>query len=377
MHEAFEASSQFLGTWAAGTGLLLTVLALGLPAWRAFVLVGRVLYVAWLQLRPRPEGRDLPGGLGDVGDVHGPEPLRELVFSARRLWTQIAHERSRKASWFDGELPRALAFWVGDAAQRFTSATELRAEAWRWLSQAIEVERGLPADAAELVADTERRLRALALGEGELGARVDAMLAVLAGFEMGVRQLDNRGYRAPPVPGPAGLDAEPSQGHEARRDAHARLLHSFEPDIQRVARRYANDAATRDDLAQEIRLALWVALPKHRGDASARTYVLRIAHYCGAKFARRQPRWRPEIECIDASKDLFDALACADQRRRLHAAVEALPSHERRALELLLSGLSYKEIARRLEISEGSASVRVSRARKRLRHRLAPVLTSA
>ena len=48
--------------------------------------------------------------------------------------------------------------------------------------------------------------------------------------------------------------------------------------IRRLCAAYAFSAADREDLFQDIFLAVWRALPGFRGDSSVRTWLYRIAH---------------------------------------------------------------------------------------------------
>jgi RNA polymerase sigma-70 factor (ECF subfamily) len=69
--------------------------------------------------------------------------------------------------------------------------------------------------------------------------------------------------------------------------------------LTRLAASYARDAGDREDLFQEIAVAIWRALPRFRGECSERTFLFRIAHNRGiAHIARRRP---PTIE---AGEDL-------------------------------------------------------------------------
>jgi DNA-directed RNA polymerase specialized sigma24 family protein len=45
----------------------------------------------------------------------------------------------------------------------------------------------------------------------------------------------------------------------------------------------------RDDLVQEIALAIWKAIPRFRGDSSERTWVYRIAHNVAITSATGKP----------------------------------------------------------------------------------------
>jgi RNA polymerase sigma-70 factor (ECF subfamily) len=70
----------------------------------------------------------------------------------------------------------------------------------------------------------------------------------------------------------------------------AHILAEYGHSLSRVVAAYAGSAADREDLAQEVALALVRALPRYRGESSLRTYVLRIAHNCGVRFSSRRPR---------------------------------------------------------------------------------------
>src|SRR5215510_12930513 len=48
--------------------------------------------------------------------------------------------------------------------------------------------------------------------------------------------------------------------------------------LSRLAASYTNNPSDRDDLFQDIALAIWKALPGFRGESSERTFIFRIAH---------------------------------------------------------------------------------------------------
>jgi RNA polymerase sigma factor (sigma-70 family) len=56
------------------------------------------------------------------------------------------------------------------------------------------------------------------------------------------------------------------------------LLARDGPALMRLAAAYTRTASDRDDLFQEIALAIWQALPGFRGESSERTFLFRIAH---------------------------------------------------------------------------------------------------
>jgi RNA polymerase sigma factor (sigma-70 family) len=135
---------------------------------------------------------------------------------------------------------------------------------------------------------------------------------------------------------------------------------------------YAPPGSDRDDLLQEIYLALLSALPRYRGESSLRTYVLRVAHNCGIRrVGRRRSAASPLDEGDHASPAPGpDRQAQARQEvEQLATAVRELPLGARQVLVLTLEGLSQREIGQVLGIEDNVVSVRLHRARSVLRER--------
>ena len=119
-------------------------------------------------------------------------------------------------------------------------------------------------------------------------------------------------------------------------------------------------------------MALVRALSTFRGEASLKTYVLRIAHNVCLRQVMRQRRWR-----VDPIGEVADSEASAERRAirrqeeaRLLAAIRELPVGLRQVLTLTLEELPQREIADVLGITENAVAIRMHRARRLLRARL-------
>jgi RNA polymerase sigma-70 factor (ECF subfamily) len=138
--------------------------------------------------------------------------------------------------------------------------------------------------------------------------------------------------------------------------------------LARVAWGYVDNAPDREDLMQEILMALWRALPRFRGESSLRTFVLRVAHNRAITFATRRRRFEDlSDERPDPAPLAEERLIEEQQRERLFGAIRRLPEAQRQAVMLHLEGLSQREIAELQETSENNVAVRLARARKALR----------
>jgi RNA polymerase sigma-70 factor (ECF subfamily) len=150
-----------------------------------------------------------------------------------------------------------------------------------------------------------------------------------------------------------------------------RILAEHAPHIEVVVRRYADDPMDRDDLRQEIAIAIWRAMPAFAGRASERTYVVRIAHNRASTFCLRRARNRALIPAL-ASEER-EPVSVTGEHERMHLvrllreAMDRLPGAQREALALAATGHSPTEIARATGRKAGAVRVALHRARITLR----------
>ena len=153
-----------------------------------------------------------------------------------------------------------------------------------------------------------------------------------------------------------------------------RLFAAHGPAISRLAASYTNTPSDRDDLLQEIAIAVWQALRRFRGDCSERTFLFRIAHNRAIAFLARTrsqiPATGEEIEVHDPTPDPESGLAQEQRVERLRQAIHRLPVAYRQVITLTLEGLGYRDIADVIGISESNVGARLSRAREMLRESL-------
>lgn len=157
----------------------------------------------------------------------------------------------------------------------------------------------------------------------------------------------------------------------AREQRFLTLLNANLGALGRLANSYAGSTGERDDLLQEIALALWQALPRFRGESSERTFLFRIAHnHCINHIVRRRPTdslQQLELDPVDESRPIDRVVGEAQESAQLLAAVRRLPLIQREVVVLALEDMDYGEIAAVLGISETNVGVRLNRARASLR----------
>jgi RNA polymerase sigma-70 factor (ECF subfamily) len=159
-------------------------------------------------------------------------------------------------------------------------------------------------------------------------------------------------------------------------DSVEAVLRIYEPALRRLAASYERDHALQDDLLQEMLLALFRALPTWRQECSERTFVYRVANNRAlSHLASRRPAF-DDLERAASVPDpapLPEAMAVASQEHEtLLAALRRLPVGQRQLLTMALEGLTPREIAEVLGITDNNVAVRLTRARAALRELLAP-----
>jgi RNA polymerase sigma factor (sigma-70 family) len=141
--------------------------------------------------------------------------------------------------------------------------------------------------------------------------------------------------------------------------------------LRRLAASYGREPGDREDLFQDIAVAIWQALPRFRGECSERTFLFRIAHNRAIAYIakRRLPTVDADehAEIEDGGPDPEEALSSEQQGQRLLRAVRLLPVAYAQVVTLTLEGMSYSDIAAVLGISDTNVGARLTRARQMLR----------
>jgi RNA polymerase sigma factor (sigma-70 family) len=160
----------------------------------------------------------------------------------------------------------------------------------------------------------------------------------------------------------------------ALEERFGRILGEHGAAISRLAYSYEAVAGIREELVQEIALAIWRALPHFRGECSERTFVFRIAHNRGLTHVGRRRAPQRSLDELEEAEEPADPrphpdeqLAQMNRRERLASAVQSLPVAHRQMVVFMLEGLSLAEIGEVLGITENNVAVRMTRARKALR----------
>ena len=171
---------------------------------------------------------------------------------------------------------------------------------------------------------------------------------------------------------------KPAATRPRARDAQESFLRHLEEHrgiIGKVAMGYANGAADRRDLEQEIALQLWKSYPRYAPDRPFSTWMYRVALNVGISFLRRntQPT-RQTVPLDELPGELADASATAeppDERIALLQQVIATLAPLDRALVLLyLDEHSYREIASILGLTETNVATKLSRLKDRVREEI-------
>ncbi len=149
------------------------------------------------------------------------------------------------------------------------------------------------------------------------------------------------------------------------------------PLIRRIARSYEANHALVEEVVQDIYVALWEALPRFRGDAELRTFVVKVAHNRAISHVAKEARRPRSVELDEAWPDPAttpdQAAERTETRGRLERAVAQLPLGQRLVVTLALEGFSSEEIATVLGIGVSAASVRLHRAKAALQELLTEV----
>lgn len=141
--------------------------------------------------------------------------------------------------------------------------------------------------------------------------------------------------------------------------------------INRIALSYEADPSLRRELIQDILLAIWVALPNFRGEASIKTFAASIAQKRCISHVSKRAREPRQVELpgdlVSAAPAPDETALRNDEKRLLVESIQLLPIPQREAIVLCLEGFSYAEMATILGISPNAVMLRCQRAKSALK----------
>ncbi len=155
----------------------------------------------------------------------------------------------------------------------------------------------------------------------------------------------------------------------------AELVEQHQAMVFRTLARLTGEREGLEDLAQEVFLRLFRALPNFRGRAKLSTFLYRIiVNVVNDEWSRRQAarRMDPIDEetqvLVNPGPDPAELLERGRLQEALDASLEQLKLRDRTILTLhYQEGRSYEEIAKILDLPMGTVKTNLYRARERLK----------
>jgi len=166
--------------------------------------------------------------------------------------------------------------------------------------------------------------------------------------------------------------------------AFEELVTKYQPKVFSMALSFTRNREAADDLAQEVFLKAYLALPRFHGRSEFGTWLYRISVNHIKDYLRKRGRAKevslddvPEISFSDRERTEKAQLESETEARRtlVQRFVQGLPEKYRVIVTLRdIQGLAYEDISRILRLSPGTVDSRLHRARRMLRTKLAPYL---
>jgi RNA polymerase sigma-70 factor (ECF subfamily) len=162
--------------------------------------------------------------------------------------------------------------------------------------------------------------------------------------------------------------------------AMRQLWHTHGPHVDAIVSRLAGDPDLAQDLAQEVWIQIFKALPSWRGDSKFSTWLHRVAVNRSLNALRRTRRLaavespiEDETVAVEADEGTRSMLAAS-----ITEAAQQLAPGARTVFYLHdVEGYTHEEIATELGITAGGSKSQLFKARAKLRQLLAPLVDRA
>lgn len=166
---------------------------------------------------------------------------------------------------------------------------------------------------------------------------------------------------------------------DGNHEAFEVLVKKYYKKVFQLAFSLTRNPTEADDLAQEVFIKAYTALPGFRRKSSFSTWLYQITLNHVRDFLRQQSRskvdsWPTQNHLVTSASSQPEEKP-QEAHRIIHSALQKLPEKYRIIISLRdIHGFSYEEISKILNVSPGTVDSRLHRARKKLREELLPYL---
>ncbi len=159
------------------------------------------------------------------------------------------------------------------------------------------------------------------------------------------------------------------RGRQHPEEETTELFSQWRGALLRYLATFGLTAHDREEIVQEVFLALFSHLQQDKARTNLRGWLFRVAHNLALKLRIAEIKTNGLAAGAAALENLphpalnpEEELASSQRLRRLSSILHALPEQDRRCLYLRAEGLRYREIAEVLGMSLGSVSESLARS---------------
>lgn len=166
------------------------------------------------------------------------------------------------------------------------------------------------------------------------------------------------------------------------KEAFEKLFRRYYSDLHRFLWGYVKNSQIAEDLVQEVFVRVWENRDTLNPEKKIKTYIYKIGRNIAIDYVRHKKverEWEKEKKALHSvstlDKKIDDQLHKKFMLAEVRKAIEDLP--EKRRLVFILSryeGMTYKEIAEKLDISVNTVDTQICRALKTLRDKFSSFL---
>lgn len=165
-----------------------------------------------------------------------------------------------------------------------------------------------------------------------------------------------------------------TDGALSQEQLYEQVLTDYGAALARLANGYEPNRSLREDLLQEIHIAIWLSLASYAGRCSLRTWIYRVAHNTAVSHVTRRRGRTPSFLSLDQIADSPDAAGwdTADlglTRTRLAELIHALAPVDRQTILLYLEDVDAATIADVVGLTPSNVATKIHRIKRLLAQR--------